>query len=78
MTKPNHNFRTVRAMYRRLGILEGNERDGYCCLLCNKEIRSTRHFTLVHEFYYLKAQQILESRSYQGVKDCSLEAVQQV
>ena len=77
MTKPNHNFRTVRAMYRRLGIMEGNGRDGFQCLICNKEIRSTRHFTLVHESYYIKAQQILGSRSYEGVRECLAEAVQQ-
>lgn len=74
----NYNAHAMRAMFRRFGILDGNVRDGFHCRICNKEIKASSHFRSKHSEYYRKARDVIESRSYQGVKECSLEAVQRL
>ncbi len=59
----------VRSMLRRHGVLSGDRRIGYTCLICDKDIRGTNHFFWVHHDYFEMARISIDNRNFNLIQN---------
>ena len=60
----SYSYVAVRSQLRRLGVLSGDRRIGYTCLICDKDIGSTNHFFWVHHGYFETARRSIDDRTF--------------
>ncbi|MCL4334667.1 MAG: hypothetical protein M1402_01020 [Candidatus Thermoplasmatota archaeon] len=60
----HYSYVAIRSMLRRLGVLSGDRRIGYTCLICQKDIKSTNHFFWVHPDYFQMAREAIDNRNF--------------
>lgn len=49
--------------YRAIGVLSGDKRSGFRCLICGKEIKKTLHYKYVHPEIYEQVSRIVQIRN---------------
>ena len=64
----HYSYVAIGSMLRRLGVLSGDRRIGYTCLICQKDIKSTNHFFWIHHDYFEAARISIDNRTFKLIQ----------